>query len=69
MNEIGLLIGGENLPAVGVATFDRLNPLTNKPATRAAAATVVDACAAADAAEAAFSEWSDLGPNTVVPCC
>jgi len=38
MNEIGLLIGGQNLSAGGVATFDRLNPLTNKTVTRAAAA-------------------------------
>ena len=63
MNEIGLLIGGQYLSAGGVATFDRLNPLTNKPVTRAAAATVADARAAADAADAAFSEWSELGPN------
>jgi vanillin dehydrogenase len=63
MNEIGLLIGGQNLSAGGVATFDRLNPLTNNPVTRAAAATVADARAAADAADAAFSEWSELGPN------
>jgi hypothetical protein len=38
MNEIGLLIGGQVVPAGGVATFDRLNPLTNEPVTRAAAA-------------------------------
>ena len=37
MNEIGLLIGGQSLSAGGVATFDRLNPLTNKTVTRAAA--------------------------------
>src|SRR5262249_42844481 len=63
MNEIGLLIGGQSLSAGGVATFDRLNPLTNKTVTRAAAATVADARAAVDAAAVAFSEWSDLGPN------
>jgi len=63
MNEIGLLIGGRVVPAGGVATFDRLSPLTNEPVTRAAAATLADARAAVDAAEAAFPEWSELGPN------
>jgi vanillin dehydrogenase len=63
MNEIGLLIGGRVLSAGGEATFDRLNPLTNEAVTRAAAATVADARAAADAADAAFPEWSELGPN------
>jgi acyl-CoA reductase-like NAD-dependent aldehyde dehydrogenase len=44
-------------------TFDRLNPLTGEVATRAPAATVAEAIAVADAAQAAFSAWSSIGPN------
>ncbi|KQM18211.1 aldehyde dehydrogenase [Novosphingobium sp. Leaf2] len=44
-------------------TFDRLNPVTGLVATTARAATVADANAAVDAAAAAFSIWSALGPN------
>jgi benzaldehyde dehydrogenase (NAD) len=44
-------------------TFERLNPLTGKVATKAAAFTPADAVKAADAAAAAFPAWSALGPN------
>jgi acyl-CoA reductase-like NAD-dependent aldehyde dehydrogenase len=44
-------------------TFERINPLTGAVATRAVAATVEDACAAAASAAAAFPKWSSLGPS------
>jgi len=44
-------------------SFERLNPLTGKVATRAAAFTPDEARKAADAAAAAFPAWSALGPN------
>jgi acyl-CoA reductase-like NAD-dependent aldehyde dehydrogenase len=46
-----------------VRQFERLNPLTGKTATRAAAFTAEEAGKAADAAQAAFPAWSALGPN------
>ncbi|WP_461343993.1 aldehyde dehydrogenase [Brevundimonas sp. GN22] len=61
--ELDLLIGGKPRKAASGRTFDRLNPLTGEVATRAAAASVVDAIAAADAAEAAFEAWAETGPN------
>jgi len=63
MNSVSLLINGQNLPAAGGATFDRISPLSGEVATRAAAATVDDAKTAVDAAAAAFPAWSELGPN------
>jgi benzaldehyde dehydrogenase (NAD) len=56
-----LSIGGEARDTA--AQFERLNPMTGDVATRAAAATIADANAAADAAEAAFPSWSARGPN------
>ncbi|MCJ2185869.1 aldehyde dehydrogenase [Novosphingobium beihaiensis] len=58
---VPLIIGGVSRDAA--STFERLNPLTGEAATRAAAASVSDANAAADAAQAAFPAWSSLGPN------
>ncbi|HVO46403.1 MAG TPA: aldehyde dehydrogenase, partial [Steroidobacteraceae bacterium] len=51
------------VPAAKSATFNRLNPISGDVATRAAAASVQDARAAADAAAAAFPNWSALGPS------
>jgi len=45
------------------AHFERRDPVTGEVATHAAAATIADAVAAADAAEAAFPGWSARGPN------
>ena len=56
-----LSIGGEARDTA--AQFERLDPMTGDVATRAAAATIADANAAADAAEAAFPSWSARGPN------
>src|SRR5262249_2371307 len=63
MQDIQLLIAGRDVPAAKSATFNRNNPISGEVATRAAAASVEDARAAADAAAAAFPKWSALGPN------
>ncbi|EZP74492.1 Salicylaldehyde dehydrogenase [Sphingomonas paucimobilis] len=60
-SEILLVIGGESRAAA--STFERANPVTGDVATRAAAASVQDATAAVDAAQAAFPRWSALGPS------
>jgi acyl-CoA reductase-like NAD-dependent aldehyde dehydrogenase len=56
-----LSIGGK--PRDSARFFERMDPLTGDTASRAAAATVADANAAADAAAAAFPAWSGRGPN------
>jgi acyl-CoA reductase-like NAD-dependent aldehyde dehydrogenase len=61
--DVNLLIGGKDVAAHGGATFERRNPMTGAVATRAAAATAGDAQAAVDAAQAAFEDWSELGPT------
>ncbi len=58
-----LLIGNEDVPAEGAATFERRSPLTGEVATQAAAASIADARRAADAAAAALPAWAGLGPN------
>src|SRR5580698_1037260 len=63
MEDVKLLIGDRDVSARGAATFNRLNPLSGEVATRAAAAQVEDAIAAAEAAAKAFAAWSALGPN------
>jgi acyl-CoA reductase-like NAD-dependent aldehyde dehydrogenase len=56
-----LLIDGK--PRSSAAFFERIDPLSGAVATRAAAASVADANAAADSAAAAFPVWSLRGPN------
>jgi acyl-CoA reductase-like NAD-dependent aldehyde dehydrogenase len=63
MENIKLLIAGRDVPAAGSATFDRHDPISGEVATRASAACVADARAAADAAAAAFPKWSAAGPS------
>lgn len=63
MEEINLLIAGRDVPATRSATFNRQNPISGDVATRAAAASVEDARAAADAAAAAFPKWAAIGPS------
>ena len=63
MEQVQLIIAGKDVAAKNSATFARLNPITGEEATRAAAASVEDARAAADAAAAAFPKWSAMGPN------
>src|ERR1700735_2487216 len=43
--------------------FERLNPLTQEPASKAAAMSAAEAGALADRAANAFPGWSSLGPN------
>lgn len=63
MQRVQLLIGGRDVDAENGATFERVNPMSNEPATVAAAASVKDAVAAVEAASAAFPAWSALGPS------
>ncbi len=63
MEEVQLLIGDRDAPAAKSATFERKNPISGEVASRAAAASVEDARAAADAAAKAFPKWAALGPN------
>jgi vanillin dehydrogenase len=63
MEQVQLIIAGKDVGAKNSATFARHNPITGEEATRAAAASVEDAKAAADAAAAAFPKWSAMGPS------
>ena len=63
-NDVLMSIGGAKCPSGAGRTFDRLDPVTGHVATRAAAASSLDAVRAAEAAAAAFPAWSSLGPNT-----
>jgi vanillin dehydrogenase len=63
VSEVSMLIGGANRAASNGATFERLNPVTGAVASRAPAATLVDADAAVDAAAAAFPAWSAMKPT------
>jgi len=62
VQEQQLLIGGEWRDAQGGATFEKANPYTGEPVTKAAAAGVADVNRAVEAAAAAFPEWSALPP-------
>ena len=61
MLEVQLSVGGALRAAAN--TFERFNPVTGEVATKAAAASAVDAIAAVDAAAVALPGWSALGPN------
>ncbi|QKK33050.1 aldehyde dehydrogenase (plasmid) [Rhizobium indicum] len=60
---ISLLINGADRAASGGRTYDRIDPFTEKLASRAAAASLEDVAAAVDAAAAAFGAWSKTGPG------
>lgn len=60
---ISLLINGVSCAAASGRTYDRLDPFTQKLATRAPAAGLDDVAAAVKAAAAAFPEWSRTGPS------
>ncbi|MGO7445921.1 aldehyde dehydrogenase [Rhizobium ruizarguesonis] len=60
---ISLLINGADRAASGGRTYDRIDPFTEKLASRAAAADLDDVAAAVDAASAAFGAWSKTGPG------
>ncbi|MDM0028365.1 aldehyde dehydrogenase [Variovorax saccharolyticus] len=63
MNEIRMLIGGEQASSSSGRTFERRNPLDGGIATRAPAATAQDAVSAVEAAAKAFPGWSAIGPS------
>ena len=62
MYDVALLVHGRDVPASDGAVYERRNPVTGEIATRAAAATLEDARAAAASSAAAFDGWSSLGP-------
>lgn len=58
-----LIIDNNPQDATGGATFVRRHPVTGDVVTRAAAASVADATAAAESAQTAFAGWSQTGPT------
>jgi vanillin dehydrogenase len=58
-----LIIADRDVSSGDARTFDRRDPVTGEVATRAAAASTADAQRAADAAAAAFPEWSGKPPG------
>ncbi len=63
MLRVNLMIGDREPAAADGRTFERIDPVTGEIATRAAAATIADAVAAAEAAARAFAAWSATGPG------
>lgn len=63
MQQVHLLINGRKEDARQGRTYERKNPLDNQTVTVAAAASAQDAVRAADAAAAAFPEWSATAPG------
>ena len=63
MLRVNLMIGDRDVSATYGRSFERIEPLTGLVATEAAAATIADAVAAAEAAARAFATWSALGPS------
>jgi len=60
--ERGLLIGGKSVPATSGMFADDISPWDGEIYARVAAGTPVDIALAADAAQAAFPAWSQMGP-------
>ncbi|MFS8979067.1 aldehyde dehydrogenase [Cupriavidus necator] len=63
MHEVTLLINGQSCGAEGGRTFERCNPVTGAPASRAPAASPADAARAVQAAADAFPRWAALAPG------
>lgn len=63
MQEVTLLINGEDCDASTGKMFERINPVNQSVASRAAAASLEDADAAVAAAKAAFPRWAKLSPT------
>jgi acyl-CoA reductase-like NAD-dependent aldehyde dehydrogenase len=63
MDSIRLLIDNDDRAAASGAVFERIDPVTGDVATKAPAGGADDARAACDAAAAAFSAWSAIGPG------
>ncbi|NKF34187.1 aldehyde dehydrogenase family protein, partial [Pseudomonas sp. BGM005] len=58
-----LMINNEAVDADDGATFERIDPLTGDVATIASAGSPADMARAANAAAAAFPDWSQTGPG------
>ncbi|SMF15959.1 Acyl-CoA reductase [Xaviernesmea oryzae] len=63
MDSIQFLIDNDDRAAQSGAVFERIDPVTGEVATKAPAGGSADARAAADAAAAAFPQWSAVGPG------
>jgi acyl-CoA reductase-like NAD-dependent aldehyde dehydrogenase len=63
MLRVNLMIGDRDMSAADGRTFERFDPVSGEIATTAAAATIADVIAAAEAAASAFPAWSALGPS------
>jgi acyl-CoA reductase-like NAD-dependent aldehyde dehydrogenase len=63
MLRVNLMIGDREMAAADGRTFERIDPFTGEVASEAAAATIADAVAAAEAASRAFASWSTIGPS------
>jgi acyl-CoA reductase-like NAD-dependent aldehyde dehydrogenase len=63
MYDVPLMIAGQDRPATQRSIYERRYPVSGEVASRAAAASVADALAAADAAQQAFPAWAALGPS------
>lgn len=63
MFEVPLLIGGKARAASDDGTFERRHPVSGEVVSVVAAATLADADAAVEAAQAAFPAWAALGPG------
>jgi len=63
MLRVNLMIGDRETGAADGRTFDRIDPLSGGVTTRAAAATIADAIAAAEAAARALPSWAASGPG------
>ncbi len=63
MRETKLLIGGQAVPARGGRVFERIDPVKQTAATRAAAASGTDVRGAVQAAAGAFPQWAASGPG------
>jgi acyl-CoA reductase-like NAD-dependent aldehyde dehydrogenase len=63
MHEVTLLIGENSVAAKDGRFFERIDPITGRTSTRAAAADVSDVDAAVNAAAEAFPNWAATGPG------
>ncbi|TCP32447.1 aldehyde dehydrogenase [Sphingomonas sp. BK235] len=61
--DVRLVIDNEHLDSRTGKVFERLNPVSGRVVTRAAAGGLEDARRSADSAEAAFKSWSQSGPS------
>ncbi|MGD9865131.1 MAG: aldehyde dehydrogenase family protein, partial [Pseudodonghicola sp.] len=59
-----LLIANEHRPASDGRSYTRKDPVSGQVASTAAAASVEDALAAVQAADAAFASWAATAPQT-----